>query len=146
MRLTLLLLCLLAAPLSAQSVDTPPVGYWSLTSSAFDAEGRPLEVAVIVHFRPDSTFIAVLKTNDRSGDIGSSAPFVGRWSAQAVFGQPMICVRRMDMAGGVCQYTVRGGGLYYVNRPLVAHTEEQVRRIAPEITGAWPNPPASFGQ
>lgn len=140
-RLTLLLLVLLAAPLSAQTlaraVPPVPVGYWSLTTPATNPEtGQPMQVVVLVRFKADGTFLAVLKTwTEGEPDVGSVSPFRGQWERQVVFGKPMICVKRPDMDSGVCVYGITAEGLSYVNRPLKRHTAESVATIAPELVG-----------
>lgn len=140
MRRILLALLLVAAARSlvgqtAAVAPTPPVGYWSLATDAYDlATGRPLQLVVIARFLEDGRFEAVLKTSDGSGELGSSGRFRGRWVRQEAFGRTVICVTREDLAGVVCPYTVMNGGLVYADRRLTGHTEDQVRVIAPELT------------
>lgn len=138
-RILLVALLVLAAPAGAQveaSHELAPVGYWSLATPGYDASnGRPLEVVVIVRFDAAGTFEAVLKTHDGTGQLGSSAPFAGRWELRTTFGREVVCIVRRDLAGVVCDYTVDGGGLLYGNRPLRRHTADEVRAIAPELVG-----------
>ena len=137
-RAIVLLMLAASVPLSAQEVTAvpapAPVGYWSLTTDGYDpTTERSLQVAVIARFFADGRFLAVMKTHDGSGETGSSAPFRGRWELRQAFGRVVLCTTRTEVAGVVCNYTVIEEGLVYGNRPLVAHTAEQVAAIAPEL-------------
>ena len=138
MRARLLLALLLgSAPLTAQHLvraqEPVPIGYWSITTDAYNPQGRPIQVTVIVRFLPDHTFFAVLKTNDGSGEIGSGSPFKGLWDTVTVFGKTLVCKSLMDRSAVVCQYTVDGDRLLYVDRELTFHTADEVKTIAPEL-------------
>ncbi len=141
-RILLVLLLVLASPVRAQveaSHEPAPVGYWSLATPGYDASnGRPLEVVVIVRFQGDGTFQAVLKTHDGSGELGSSAPFRGRWEWRTAFGREVLCVARTDLVGVVCPYALVDGVLVHANRRLTRHTADEVQAIAPELVGPSP--------
>lgn len=130
-----------AAPVAAQSLhQVAPVGYWSITQPGYDgSNGTPLQITVIARFLPDHTFYAVQKTNDGGPEVGSSSPWQGVWDTVSVMDQQMVCVRRTSVRGNVCVYSVRNDSLFYVDTPLVPHTEQEVATIAPELVTGPPS-------
>lgn len=136
----LLMILMFSAPDAAQAQEAP-VGYWSLTTPATNVNtGEDIQVSVLVHFKPDHSFAAVLKTYDGHATVGSGGIFTGVWQLREAFEHTMVCVRRSSAGSGVCQYTIEqdtvGGGppeLWYLDRPLMRQTEASVKAIAPEL-------------
>lgn len=98
---------LLAGGAQAQSAgaDTSFVGSWGTVSDVADrTTGNPVTLHAMIEFKADSSYVAVLVSDDGSGEPGLMPPTRGYWATVATgWSVPMVCVRSGPGAEVHCQ-------------------------------------------